>query len=60
METTVTKNLMTEGSIWKKITFFALPIFLGNLFQQMYNTADSLIGGGQFFRKSYFSDDWIF
>ena len=39
------KNLMTEGSIWKKIVFFALPILLGNLFQQMYNTVDSLIVG---------------
>ncbi|MFR3407472.1 MAG: hypothetical protein ACLTV6_13585 [Christensenellales bacterium] len=24
---------------------FALPLFLGNLFQQLYNTADSLIVG---------------
>lgn len=39
------KNLMTEGIIWKKILFFALPIFFGNLFQQLYNTADSLIVG---------------
>ena len=38
-------TLMTEGSIWKKITICAVPIFLGNLFQQMYNTADSLIVG---------------
>lgn len=38
-------TLMTEGPIWEKITFFAIPIFLGNLFQQMYNTADSLIVG---------------
>ena len=45
METSSSKTLMTEGSIWKKITYFALPIFLGNLFQQMYNTADSLIVG---------------
>ncbi|NJE74721.1 MULTISPECIES: MATE family efflux transporter [unclassified Pseudoflavonifractor] len=36
---------MTQGPIWKRITYFALPIFLGNLFQQMYNTADSLIVG---------------
>ncbi len=36
---------MTEGTIWKQITAFALPIFLGNLFQQLYNTADSLIVG---------------
>lgn len=36
---------MTEGSIWKKMVAFALPLFLGNLFQQLYNTADSLIVG---------------
>ena len=39
------QSLMSEGVIWKKITFFAMPLFLGNLFQQMYNTADSLIVG---------------
>ena len=37
--------LMTEGPIWKKIIAFALPLFLGNLFQQLYTTADSLIVG---------------
>ena len=36
---------MTEGSISGKIIFFAIPLFLGNLFQQLYNTADSLIVG---------------
>lgn len=36
---------MTEGSIWKRMTFFALPLMLGNFFQQMYNTVDSLIVG---------------
>lgn len=45
MEATQSKNLMTEGPIWKKIIFFAMPMFLGNLFQQLYNTADSLIVG---------------
>lgn len=40
-----TTQPMTQGPIWKRITYFALPIFLGNLFQQMYNTADSLIVG---------------
>lgn len=39
------KTLMTEGSILKKIIHFAFPIFLGSLFQQMYNTVDSLIVG---------------
>lgn len=37
--------LMTEGPIWKRIIAFAFPLFLGNLFQQLYNTADSLIVG---------------
>lgn len=38
-------TLLTEGPIAKKIIAFALPLFLGNLFQQLYNTADSLIVG---------------
>ncbi len=38
-------TLMTEGPIGRKIIAFALPLFLGNLFQQLYNTADSLIVG---------------
>ncbi|MEG1458736.1 MAG: MATE family efflux transporter [Acetivibrio sp.] len=38
-------NLMTEGPVWKKITMFAMPIFLGNLFQQLYNIVDSLVVG---------------
>lgn len=45
MNTTKPTTLMTEGPIWKKIITFALPLFLGNLFQQLYNTADSLIVG---------------
>lgn len=39
-----TTNL-TEGCIWKQIIAFAVPLFIGNLFQQLYNTADSLIVG---------------
>ncbi|MDD6457499.1 MAG: MATE family efflux transporter, partial [Lactimicrobium massiliense] len=38
-------HLMTEGDLRKEIIFFAIPLFVGNLFQQMYNTADSLIVG---------------
>lgn len=45
MNRTASSTLMTEGSIWKKIVTFAFPLFLGNLFQQLYNTADSLIVG---------------
>lgn len=36
---------LTVGSIPKKIITFAIPIFFGNLFQQFYNMADSLIVG---------------
>ena len=38
-------TLMTDGPIWKRIVAFAIPLFLGNLFQQLYNMADSLIVG---------------
>lgn len=36
---------MTEGVIWKQILLFALPLMAGNLFQQLYNTVDSIIVG---------------
>ncbi len=36
---------LTEGSIWKSMLLFALPIFLGNMFQQFYNTFDSWVVG---------------
>ena len=39
------RNNLTEGSIWKKLILFALPVFFGNVFQQLYNTIDSLIVG---------------
>ncbi len=38
-------NLMTEGPIVKQIVMFAIPLLLGNLFQQLYNTVDSIIVG---------------
>ena len=36
---------MTEGNIWKSLIIFSIPLILGNLLQQMYNTADSIIVG---------------
>ena len=39
------QNDLTEGIIWRKLLFFALPILLGQIFQQLYNTFDSLIVG---------------
>ena len=35
------KTSLTEGSIWQGILWFALPVLLGNVFQQFYNTFDS-------------------
>ena len=32
---------LTEGPVWKGILLFAFPVFLGNVFQQFYNTFDS-------------------
>lgn len=44
-------NSLIEGTIWKKILLFALPVFLGNVFQQLYNAFDSWVVG------NYLGDD---
>ena len=36
---------MTGGSIWRNMVAFAVPVFLGQLFQQLYNIADSFVAG---------------
>lgn len=36
---------MTEGSITKHIIVFALPLLIGNIFQQLYNTVDTWVVG---------------
>lgn len=36
---------MTRGGIYSQMISFALPIMLSQIFQQLYNTADSLIVG---------------
>lgn len=36
---------MTEGAIWKRLITFAVPLLIGNLFQQLYNTVDSIVVG---------------
>ena len=38
-------NTLTEGSVWKKMLLFALPILWGNVFQQFYNAFDSWVVG---------------
>jgi len=37
--------LMTQGNVWKLLVTFSIPLIIGNLLQQMYNTADSIIVG---------------
>ncbi len=36
---------MTEGVIWRQLVDFAVPLFVGNIFQQLYNTVDSVVVG---------------
>ena len=36
---------MSQGAPWRRILEFSLPMLIGNLAQQMYNTADSVIVG---------------
>ena len=36
---------LTEGNEYKTILIFSLPILLSNVFQQLYNIADSIIVG---------------
>lgn len=38
-------TMMTEGIIWKQLIAFAVPLLLGNLLQQLYNTVDSIVVG---------------
>ena len=37
------QKTMTEGSEWKLILLFTLPLMAGNLLQQLYNTVDGII-----------------
>ena len=39
------ENKMLTGTIWKQILIFFFPILIGTFFQQLYNTADSIIVG---------------
>ena len=36
---------MTDGSIYRQLILFSLPLMLGNVFQMLYNTVDSIIVG---------------
>ena len=45
MEQSTKNGLMIEGTIWKQLLLFSVPLLLGNLFQQMYNAVDSIVVG---------------
>ena len=48
MSSTIKKRTtrdMTEGVIWKHLIGFAFPLLMGNIFQQFYNTVDSIVVG---------------
>ena len=45
MDISLKNNNLTEGKIWKVMLRFVLPIFLGTLFQSLYNTIDAIIVG---------------
>ena len=36
---------MTQGPILKQVVLFSLPLMLGNVFQMLYNTVDSIVVG---------------
>lgn len=44
-ECTYMNRDLTKGSITKSMLLFALPMIMGDLLQQCYNTADTLIVG---------------
>ena len=36
---------MTTGVPWKQILLFAVPLFIGNVFQMLYNMVDAVVVG---------------
>ena len=36
---------MTQGTPWKSILTFTIPMIIGNIAQQLYNTVDSIVVG---------------
>ncbi len=38
-------NDFTHGNVTRQITLFALPMLIGNIFQQLYSMVDAMIVG---------------
>ena len=59
-----TTNDMTQGNCMRLLVQFFLPILAGNLFQQLYSFADSMVVGygtcsSRKYRFRTFSDHWF-
>lgn len=44
---------MTKGAIWPILVSFTIPLLLGNLFQLLYNTVDSVVVGNCIGRSAF-------
>ncbi len=44
---------MTEGSIVRHLIMFSLPLLVGNIFQQLYNTVDTWVVGNYVSNEAY-------
>ena len=44
---------MTQGNITKHLISFALPLLVGNIFQQLYNTVDTWVVGRYVSNEAY-------
>ncbi len=44
---------MTEGNILHQLLLFAIPLLIGNLFQQLYNTVDSYVVGNYVSKEAF-------
>ena len=53
------KNQITEGVIWKQLLIFFFPIVIGTFFQQVYNTADSIVVGRFVGKEALADGKWI-
>lgn len=51
---------LTNGNICKSLIFFAIPILLGNLLQQLYSTADAIMVGRFAGEEAFAAIDSVF
>ena len=53
------ENELTQGPVMKTMLRFAVPMILGDLLQQCYNIADTLIVGKFLGADALFYWDWL-